>query len=254
MNVNKNALKLVGVFCAGVLVGGVPAYLMTRKAYRQWAESEIAQVKEHYRILRKEDYPSPEDIVAAKERVDELLGEHGYTEITIHNEPEEEPVADEPSLTEEDYEAIGEAVARNIFDQAVTLTEEQEAQGTPADHVTVRDPDNPYVITIDEFMEEDLKFEKITLNYFEEDDTLIDDSEKIITDIEGTVGSKNLEKFGVGSNDKFIVYIRNEKLRADFEVAREEGSYATLVLGLDPETVGEREPKSRPQKMRHNDE
>jgi len=37
--------------------------------------------------------------------------------------------------------------------------------------------------------------------------------------------------FGHGSNDPNVVYIRNPKLEAEYEILRDEGSYEEIVLG-----------------------
>jgi hypothetical protein len=49
------------------------------------------------------------------------------------------------------------------------------------------------------------------------------------------VGDKNLDRFGHGSNDAFIVYIRNDQLEIVYEVVLSPNSYAEEVHGFSHE-------------------
>jgi hypothetical protein len=71
-----------------------------------------------------------------------------------------------------------------------------------------------------------------TLTYFEGDDVLTDEEDQPINETDDTVGNANLLKFGHGSKDNNIVYVRNEKLDLDFEITRSKGSYIKEVLGF----------------------
>jgi hypothetical protein len=55
-----------------------------------------------------------------------------------------------------------------------------------------------------------------------------------VPDVEEVVGEENMERFGVGSDDNSIVYIRNDKLDVAFEVVLDQRSYAQVVMGADP--------------------
>lgn len=108
---------------------------------------------------------------------------------------------------------------------------------------------NPYVISYEEFSEEHPEFSKITLTYFDADDVLCDDREEIIPDKEYSIGEDSLEHFGEDSNDKDVVYVRNERLSTDYEVVRSQGSYEAVILGMQ-----EPKPKKRLVKMRAGDD
>lgn len=119
---------------------------------------------------------------------------------------------------------------------------------------TVRDPHGPYVISIDEYMEDDpdSPFSKSELTYFEGDNVLIDEREQI-ADIEKTIGSNNLDRWGEGTTDADQVYIRNERLEVDFEVTRDENTYSRAVLGIIPEDEIRRS-MVKPLRMRDGDD
>lgn len=115
--------------------------------------------------------------------------------------------------------------------------DEVEMVNTTEGLIEVKDP---YIISEDEYMYPTsfVEFERNTLIYYEGDDTLTTDrDEVIITDIEEIVGSSALTSFGTMSGNKDVVYVRNVRIGADFEILRESGSYQELVLGLSDEDV-----------------
>ncbi len=90
----------------------------------------------------------------------------------------------------------------------------------------------PYIISLDEFADEFQEFDKITLYYYELDDTLTEENEEVIIDVSDVVGDEALSEFGTESNNDDIVYVRNPSLRADYEIIRLVKSYQETVLGI----------------------
>lgn len=139
------------------------------------------------------------------------------------------------------------------------VEDEEEVDDEPISSVpgfvSVRNPNGPYVISVDEFMEEtdDSPFQKIEMTYFEGDEVLVDMKNQIVPDIAGTVGAANLHKFGVGTTDKDQVYIRNERLEIDVEVTRDDQTYTKVILGL-PSDEDVRRSMIKPKKMREGDD
>lgn len=202
----------------GLVLGGAAGYLVAKKLLDAKFEAElhlqIQDVKDYYRIIRKEgEYASPETVPTVETEVtyDDVLEGLEYIETTPEEVTETEDVVED---------------------------EEEE-------EVVVRNPNEPYVISVKEFMEDRLEYDKVTLSYFEDDDVLCDEREEVIPNVDATVGSDALTKFGVLSEDSKIVYVRNERTKTDFEVLRDSGSYSEIVLGFKEET-GVR-------KMRDND-
>ena len=89
---------------------------------------------------------------------------------------------------------------------------------------------NPYVIDFERFCEEH-ENEKITITYYEGDDTLVDEKEEIIPDVSSIIGYEALNNFGRGSEDPDVVYVRNDKMGIDYEVVRNQGNYKEVILG-----------------------
>lgn len=100
------------------------------------------------------------------------------------------------------------------------------------DELKARAPDRPYIIHRDEFFGDESDYRQITLTYYEGDNILCDDQDIPVYNPEKVVGQMI---FGHGSADPSIVYIRNEKLDAEYEIILDAGFYQTEVLGHEVE-------------------
>lgn len=269
----KSSALVVGAFTAGGVVGYFFAKNRLESLYRGIADEEIASVKDVYKRLRKgAEYSDPalavEELIAPEivAVYEHTLAELEYVEPVEHEDTPDEldelghasgkkrkKVAHNVFTDSETKEVV-----RNVFDTAEKYSEEElsaMAEEADVESVIERDPDIPYVISVAEFMANDDEFDQISITYFDGDDTLADEREQIIPDIENVVGAANLQKFGEnGSNDKDVVYIRNERIHTDFEVCREDGKYAVMVLGISEELLDDERPaKPRVRKMREDD-
>ena len=82
---------------------------------------------------------------------------------------------------------------------------------------------DPYVISIDDFGQEE-GYDTITLTAYS-DGTIANYADDELEDPESTIGEDVLSKFG----DEDVVYIRNDRLKADFEVVRDNRTYVEVV-------------------------
>lgn len=193
----------------GIAIGGAAGYVVTNKLLKDKYELElqiqIQDVKDYYKIIRKEgEYSSPETVPVDYENVLEGLE---------YIEPEESVIEEDEWVEEETTEEdeVVESIHKQNYD---------------------RNRNEPYVISVKEFMEDRDEYDKITITYFEDDDVLCDEREEVIPNVEATVGSNALTSFGELSEDSKIVYVRNERTSTDFEVVRDTRSYAEVVLGF----------------------
>ena len=92
-----------------------------------------------------------------------------------------------------------------------------------------RRSDAPYIINQDEFCNDEMNFSQDTVTYYEGDDILADSLDTPIYNHTALVGEL---RFGHGTTDPNVVYIRNEALEMEWEVLRHTGSFAAEVLGL----------------------
>ena len=168
----------------------------------------------------KEHYNAKAAAVEEREKppLTEVVKDLGYT-------PEE--------ATPTPYHRVGsEPEKQNVFDLPQPEIEEDVDV-----YQMERDPEVPYVIHKEEFNSTPEGYERHTLTFFEGDDVLSDERDKVIEDQDETIGLGNLSRFGVGSGDPNIVYVRNEKLKVDIEIVHSDGTYATEVHGFQPDEL-----------------
>lgn len=132
-------------------------------------------------------------------------------------------------------------VNKDIFDDEVI----EEYKSTSSIYITesLDNDDNDedvnipitYVISRDSYENEYLDYHKESLVYFENDGVLVDDKDEIVDNVESMVSLKALRCFGEMSGDEDIVYVRNMRIRCDFEIVREHMSYKENVLGITEE-------------------
>lgn len=167
--------------------------------------------------LKAEDKPKGPIV----ENIFDKYGDDPVDEREIHDSEDwEEPVTDE---------TVAEARSNllNLIDRYIPNEEEAEnfvRHAAPA----VLDKTPPFVISQQTFAYDDEEdgahYDKITLTWYPGDRVLLDDQDELVEDVAGTVGWKNLSQFGAESNDPDVVFIRNRRMKCDFEVVREEES------------------------------
>jgi hypothetical protein len=218
----KQQLIILGVTAAfSALAGAAAGYFVAMKRlearYADIATQEIAEAKEFYSILHKTDeYATPESTL---ENLSAKLTDDAVDAIRSYQ-----------GKAEDFPEKIEVETVRNIFTDNV-----RDPQGDDFDYeeeLKKRSPETPYIITQEEFFLNEPSNEQVSLAYYEEDDVLADEADKPVPDIHGTVGDDALHRFGHGSKDKNIVYVRNERLELDMEIARSKGSFSKEVLGF----------------------
>lgn len=248
---NEKTINSAVLLIGGILVGAGTGYILAKKflekEYSEHASAEIASVREMYRKRYKEGaYAAPKSTVA------ELIPE-GESPIEQGEEPDDDTNGEALQDKVLEFRYVEEVV--KPYPTFVSVPGEipirkprpAKSDGPPEPYIDkgliptevvampVEDKKRPYVITLDEFMEDDEMldepFAKVCIVYYEADDTLADEQDNIIPDVEMTVGKQNLTRFGLGSRDENIVYVRNWRHMIDYEIAREEGSYTRMVLG-----------------------
>lgn len=221
-------------FATGFVAGGWYVNRRLRTQYEQIAEDEIDEMREHFRrrLVAKEEKP---DLASEAGKIVQREGYDGPAHPVLQEDedgdtpPEEEEIYEDPVLAEEaeaEAEEVTETV-ENVFDK----DEPQEGGWDYEAEVARRRPEFPYVIHLDE-RHEKAGYTHTELTYYAGDDVLTDTDDKPVEEIDKVVGAANLEKFGHGSGDKDVVFIRNDALELEVEVTRDEGSYSEVVHGI----------------------
>lgn len=92
----------------------------------------------------------------------------------------------------------------------------------------------PHLITLSEFYNERPEYDKITIDWYEEDNTYLDENEEIIADIQSYVGTNAAALFGQKTGDQDdpdIRFVRNEQYGSDYEIIRHHISWRQAVMG-----------------------
>ena len=105
------------------------------------------------------------------------------------------------------------------------LQEESYTNYSRKDEVkpTVKKDYEPYVIDSCEFDTLD-DWEAITLTYYS-DGVLVDDMNEPIDDVDDIIGCEALTLFGTNEDDPDTVYVRNERLKVDYEILQDMDRY-----------------------------
>ena len=260
---NESVKVLVGTV-SGLLVGGLAGFYISKKVlskqFDELLDTEVEKVKKFYKdkyeAPSEEDNPDVEVTVEVDEDVDvEVLEDRkNHAQIISDNyyklhppkeeeEVEVEPMKPDPNYSDKPDEEITGFIMVDpdkpeVFDENYVPPPLME--GGPIDYkdpevknfLRDRDTSVPYLITVDEFMEDREEFDKQAVTYFEGDDSLCDDRDMLIEDIERNIGRDNLEYFGRYSRDSNIVYVRNERISVDFEIAYDPRTYVEAIAGF----------------------
>ena len=203
----------VGFFVAGAGIGvavgfGVGYFVMGKRLetkYEKLAKEEIAEMREHYtkKMVAAQSKP-PANVIVEERQYDEK--ELQAIEETNRRFPPEK----ETPMVEETPQVSN--IFEDPWDYAVEIKKRQH--------------DVPYIIHYDEFQQNEPENEQVTYTYYELDDVLADIRDTEIDDMDAVIGLGNLGRWGHGSNDENIVYVRNEYLSLDVEIVRDRGSFA----------------------------
>jgi hypothetical protein len=235
----ENAQTFIGA-AVGLAIGGAAgyfaAYKILEKKFDERLEEETKQTREFYTqattVSNKKPYRTPEEAVA---------------DLIPGPDPENEDPRQKSMKIAYHRVVKGEGYVEAVGDEEEGAMAAAEEAGVPKPMIRnvfkdARDPEFPYVIDQDEFMQNEPGFEQGTLSYFAKGGVLVDDHDTPIDNADVVIGTDFATRFGEGSSDENVVHIRNEKLRMDFEVCRSENSYEEDVLGEseNPETPRER--------------
>jgi hypothetical protein len=224
-----NNVKIILAFLVGAASGAFATYRFLDKKYEARADEEIESIREfaNKRIreieARAQDEQNDEPATVVKRRT---KADNNYTHTyTDYNSIYK---------TKEPLSSVAERLHHN--EEPVEVQHPSD-DGPVEDDYEPKPVDGdgnilPYTITSQAYSESVLNFDKLNLTYYDEDDTLADENEEIVTDVEGTIGFDSLSCFGENDDDKDTIYVRNERMGADFEVNQIHQSYSEVVLGI----------------------
>lgn len=171
-------------------------------------DAELAQSRENEARLRVRLH---EEVAGSKPQLDAVMEGLGY-----------KAKDDVPYIREEQTTDEADKGLHNVFDAAEKWDYAKEVKS--------RDPEMPYIIHADEHEAGEKGYDNVSLTLYEDDDVLADEDDSIVE--HSIVGMHNLTRFGHGSNNPDLLYVRNDELGTDYEIAKSKGSFAQEVHGF----------------------
>ena len=250
----KETIKLIVAFVAGAGVGVGCTFKFMHDYFEKICDEEIESVKDIYRKQNKSHDEAMHGLdqrlksaIAANREYKKILKGYGYDVIEV-DEFEENLSEEEKEYIEEDEKQV-EVLKKNIrenyrYDQIsdssyiedvvevmhpADTDEEEDEMYREGLRQTMENAKNrgkkPYNISYKEFANEKPEYDKQSISYYMEDETLVDENDDPIDDVSGCVGDCILEYDG--SED--VIYVRNDSRAVDYEIICSEGSYSDYI-------------------------
>ena len=199
------------LFAAGAAIGSAVTWKIVKKRYEQIAQEEIDSVKKAFTELAAIRQDQNDDAENETDVCQERPKQMNWSELEDLDEEDTDA-----EFYEEDASDSAEADFREYARLLDNYTKNEGKGG--AESMTRE----PYVIAPYDFGELD-NYRKFELTYYA-DDVLEDEDYNIITDREELIGRDSLYTFGEYEDD--AVFVRNEKLRSDFQILKDYRTYA----------------------------
>lgn len=217
----------VSSFALGAGVGYFIAYARLSKRVKE-IEANQQLLRDHFESMdqsikqSKAKITSTEAVIAEPDKEEEeMVAQHSYiVEEPLHQVEDDIP---DPS---EGFELVPrEDRGGRIF---TDFDPEPDDDWDYDVEVPKRTEERPYIIHRDEFFADELGFRQSSLTYYAGDNILCDEKDQPIYNHEMVAGTL---RFGHGSRDQSIVYVRNHQFEAEYEIILDDGYYQTEVLG-----------------------
>ena len=216
---NKKLFNVL-VFAAGAAVGSLVTWKVVTTKYERIIQEEIDSVKETWARMNDED--SDDETVCADE------DESEPDEDELENESDEDEVEEFDESDMIDYSQIASRY-KTSGDKADTAENDEEGEGdSDGDFPYIN---GPYVIEPNDFADGDHDYEPHCIVYYA--DGILADDWGVKLDIEETIGYDALDHFGEYT-DEDVVHVRNDRLKKDYEVARDPRKYSDVVVSNPP--------------------
>lgn len=152
-------------------------------------------------------------------------------------------IVDENQFTFKLWEEVDEIVVQETPENVLKFEKKEEPEGAETnvfveeiagwsydEELPKRTPDEPYIIHRDEFYGDEMEWDnQQSLTWYEGDSILAMEDDTVVYNPHLMIGSDL--RWGHGSGDPDIIFVRNERLHAEYEVTRFPGSFEQDVLG-----------------------
>lgn len=209
----NNIVKNVGIFLAGLGLGGGGMYLLLNKRFEDRLNAEAAELRESYSQKPTEE-PLLDMTNTQNEAKDNILTKYRKAS-DKYKSIEEIPTEDIP-IEEKEREEDGEE-DDGFYD---------ENGNTPYDYYIFDDPDDapthnrPYLVPFDEYGNNQ-NYSTIDVTMYADDILVEDLTKKVIPNDEKILGAFE-EGFGLDPHDPYVVYIKNDILKSYYCIVKSE--------------------------------
>lgn len=202
------------VFAAGAAIGSAVTWKVLKTRYEQITREEIESVKETFAEMMNGQQDQDEDTNVDDEPDgrQECVGQINWAEL--------EDLEDEDEEEDEHY----------TLNEYARLVNKYSNEKGGAEDVGSK----PYTISPYDFGELD-GYSLFELTYYS-DGILEDEDYNIVTDTDELIGLDSLNTFGEYEDD--AVFVRNDKLKADFQILRDLRTYEQ-ARSIGPNQVGD---------------
>ena len=210
----KKAFANFVMFTIGAVIGSAVTWKLVKTKYEQIAQEEIDSVKETFskREKQTENY-SPDDTTTVKNFTDDNVNDDAM-------QKDYESILKDHKYLNIDEDRTDEDRSNSYTKYTLEKTRKEDLD---------MEYNRPYVISPEEFDDND-EYNVISLTYYA-DGVLTDDMDEPIDpeDIDDLVGKDFADHFGEYEDDS--VFIRNDRLRCDYEILRDNRSFADVAEG-----------------------
>lgn len=274
--VQNRRVQSAAIGAGGFVLGAATGYFVARKTQTEKSVEEVME-EAGFQILDVD----PEDLIGSKVEKPEpgplTLEERVLAPEEISDEMlvSDTPIVDVEEVERTNYSAIGDDKAKEAADEAETNEDEEgtsdgvvetgreKFEDPPLVNIFEGDqPDwdqeredahreshnGPYIISQTEFNANEFNYKQQDLTLYKDDNQLVDNDDAPLYGYSAVVGDL---RFGYGSNDPNVVFVRNTKNRAEYQIFLYEGNFAHEVLGQQAQTDMDKElAHSEPRRMR----
>lgn len=256
----KKALTSIAIFAGGLGLGFFAGKKFYQTKYQKLAEKEIREVVRYYADRDKKDnvkeaiFEQVRDAhrtaqTARSEEVRQarknLTNTNPLTRSSLDDNPYEQAkrnyhLVNTESVYPEELDEGGQPVKKGVKQDLVddgSFDEDgdstcTDAAGMTEEHYSDEDPaGDPFIISAEDFITGRPDYDKISLYYYRGDDILCEENESVMDDeYDWTVG---WDCFAVLENEQ-TVWVRNPRLRIDYEIMGVNGTYAEVKYGVPP--------------------
>ena len=231
----------VALVAGGIVIGAAVGYVIAdrrlKTKYEKIAEDEIEEMRAYY----KRSYAEPD------------VKQDGLEDPQDGPDEKKKPELTKPEL-EKVMGDLGYSTKMEGPDEVVYVKVEPEGDWDYDLEKSMRSEDHPYIIHKDEYFGNEMPFEQITLTYYEGDDILADSHDTPVDDQDAMVGLGALSRFGHGSGDPNVVYVRNHELELEIEIIHSDGKFKKEVHGIDDDDELQHSNKRRKNPRKFDDD